>query len=120
VFPRAYPGFDRLLAKRVGEQEGQEEQLAASLTYASTGRMVSRRVVVGGGVRGWLVRFGRVSVARAAGGAGGTALSSCVGLMRRRVTLGQHRLLGQPVGEQGGQGQGQQLATALMFASMGA
>jgi isochorismate synthase/2-succinyl-5-enolpyruvyl-6-hydroxy-3-cyclohexene-1-carboxylate synthase/2-succinyl-6-hydroxy-2,4-cyclohexadiene-1-carboxylate synthase/O-succinylbenzoate synthase len=44
---RAYPGFERLLAKRVGEQEGQEEQLAASLTYASTGRMVSMAWGVG-------------------------------------------------------------------------
>jgi isochorismate synthase/2-succinyl-5-enolpyruvyl-6-hydroxy-3-cyclohexene-1-carboxylate synthase/2-succinyl-6-hydroxy-2,4-cyclohexadiene-1-carboxylate synthase/O-succinylbenzoate synthase len=45
---RAHPGFERLLEKRVGEQEGQEEQLAASLTYASTGRMVRRGWVVGG------------------------------------------------------------------------
>jgi len=45
---RAHPGFRRLLLKRAAEQEGQEQQLAASLKYSSTGRMVSANVEVMG------------------------------------------------------------------------
>jgi hypothetical protein len=40
---RAHPGFRALLAKRAAEQAGQEGELAAALTYSSTGRMVSVR-----------------------------------------------------------------------------
>jgi pimeloyl-ACP methyl ester carboxylesterase len=49
---RAHPGFSRLLLKRGVEQQGQEQQLAASLKYSSTGRMVGDTGQGGGGERG--------------------------------------------------------------------
>jgi hypothetical protein len=60
---RAHPRFERLLEKRAGEQAGQEQQLAASLKYSSTGRMVSEVELLcgrwAGGACFWAQEVGR-------------------------------------------------------------
>jgi isochorismate synthase/2-succinyl-5-enolpyruvyl-6-hydroxy-3-cyclohexene-1-carboxylate synthase/2-succinyl-6-hydroxy-2,4-cyclohexadiene-1-carboxylate synthase/O-succinylbenzoate synthase len=67
---RAHPGFSRLLLKRAAEQQGQEQQLAASLKYSSTGRMVGSLGgcgVCGGKGGGFCGCGGSVCAFRAAG-----------------------------------------------------